>query len=399
MHVLGVPLDFVLFALVLLGVALFHHRTFEVALAGLVGIALYKLAFTGFHGVAGFAGLLGHLSHEWVTLANLFCLLLGFALLSDHFEKSHVPEALARVLPGDWRGAFALLAIVFVLSSFLDNIAAALIGGAIANTVFQGRVHLGYLAALVAASNAGGSGSVVGDTTTTMMWIKGVSPLSVFHAYAAAVPALFVFGIPAALQQQRLQPIVRAGGSSASVDWLRVAVVALVLAVAIVVNVGVNLAWPEQAEAFPFLGVGVALALLATARLRTPTWSLIPRSLKGTLFLLCLVTTATMMPVERLPDASWLTALGLGFVSAVFDNIPLTALALQQGGYDWGALAFCVGFGGSMTWFGSSAGVALTNSFPEAKSVGAWLRSGWHVTLAYVVGFAVLMAAVGWSPT
>jgi Na+/H+ antiporter NhaD/arsenite permease-like protein len=399
MHVLGVPLDFVLFALVLLGVALFHHRTFEVALAGLVGIALYKLAFTGFHGVAGFAGLLGHLSHEWVTLANLFCLLLGFALLSDHFEKSHVPEALARVLPGDWRGAFALLAIVFVLSSFLDNIAAALIGGAIANTVFQGRVHLGYLAALVAASNAGGSGSVVGDTTTTMMWIKGVSPLSVFHAYAAAVPALFVFGIPAALQQQRLQPIVRAGGSSASVDWLRVAVVALVLAVAIVVNVGVNLAWPEQAEAFPFLGVAVALALLATARLRTPTWSLIPRSLKGTLFLLCLVTTATMMPVERLPDASWLTALGLGFVSAVFDNIPLTALALQQGGYDWGALAFCVGFGGSMTWFGSSAGVALTNSFPEAKSVGAWLRSGWHVTLAYVVGFAVLMAAVGWSPT
>ena len=56
---------------------------------------------------------------------------------------------------------------------------------------------------------------------------------------------------------------------------------------------------------------------------------------------------------------------GLGFVSAVFDNIPLTALALRQGGYDWGMLAYAVGFGGSMIWFGSSAGVALSNIFPR----------------------------------
>ena len=67
--------------------------------------------------------------------------------------------------------------MIFVLSSFLDNIAAALIGGTIAGVVFRGKVHIGYLAAIVAASNAGGSGSVVGDTTTTMMWIDGVSPL------------------------------------------------------------------------------------------------------------------------------------------------------------------------------------------------------------------------------
>jgi hypothetical protein len=85
-------------------------------------------------------------------------------------------------------------------------------------------------------------------------------------------------------------------------------------------------------------------------------------------------------------------------VSAVFDNIPLTALALKQGGYDWGFLAYAVGFGGSMVWFGSSAGVALSNMFPEAKSVGLWLRHGWHVAFAYVVGFFVLLAVLGWQP-
>jgi len=124
----------------------------------------------------------------------------------------------------------------------------------------------------------------------------------------------------------------------------------------------------------------------------------VPGAFKGSVFLLSLVTCASMMPVEALPPASWPTALALGFISAVFDNIPLTALALKQGGYDWGFLAYAVGFGGSMLWFGSSAGVALSNMFPEAKSAGLWLKHGWHVAVAYVVGFMVMLVVLGWHP-
>jgi len=105
-----------------------------------------------------------------------------FALLSKHFEASNVPARLPRFLPDDWKGGLVLLVMIFVLSSFLDNIAAALIGGTIARAVFRNKVHIGYLAAIVAASNAGGLGSVVGDTTTTMMWIDGVHPLQVLEA-------------------------------------------------------------------------------------------------------------------------------------------------------------------------------------------------------------------------
>ena len=105
-----------------------------------------------------------------------------------------------------------------------------------------------------------------------------------------------------------------------------------------------------------------------------------------------------MMPVDQLPPASWQTAFSLGFISAVFDNIPLTKLALTQGGYDWGILAYAVGFGGSMIWFGSSAGVALANIFPEAKSVVAWVKNGWHVILAYIIGFFILLGTFGWHP-
>ena len=395
---LGVPADFVLFGLTLAGVALFHHHTLQVALIGLAVILAYKLGVTGFKTGPGFAGLALHMAHEWVILTNLLGLLLGFALLSDHFEKSHVPLELPRLLPDDWKGGLVLLFMIFVLSSFLDNIAAALIGGTVARGVFRGKVHIGYLAAIVAASNAGGSGSVVGDTTTTMMWIDGVDPRDVLEAFIAAGAAMFIFGIPASLQQQRYSPIMKDIPVGTRIDWPRLAIVFIILGAAIVVNVTMNVKFAEQSDRFPFIAAGVWIALGLTALWRRPTWSLLPGALKGSIFLLSLIVCASLMPVEKLPLASWQTALGLGFVSAVFDNIPLTALALHQGGYDWGYLAYAVGFGGSMIWFGSSAGVALSNMYPEAKSVGLWLRHGWHVALAYVIGFFLMYAIIGWHP-
>jgi Na+/H+ antiporter NhaD/arsenite permease-like protein len=396
--VAGIPVDFVLFALTLVGVALFHHHTLRVAVTGLAVITLYKVLFAPFREGAGVTGLIAHLGHEWVLLANLLGLLVGFALLSKHFEASEVPAWLPKLLPDDWKGGFVLLIMIFVLSSFLDNIAAALIGGTIAGVVFRRKVHIGYLAAIVAASNAGGSGSVVGDTTTTMMWIAGVSPLSVLEAYIAATVALVIFGIPAAIQQQRYSPIESDPEREVRVDLARVFIVAFILVTAIVVNVVINVHYNQWADRFPFIGAAVWIALLLCVPLRPPHWEEVPNAVLGSIFLLSLVLAASMMPVEKLPDASWRVALGLGFISAVFDNIPLTALALNQGGYDWGFVAFAVGFGGSMIWFGSSAGVALSNQYPDAKSVFAWLRGGWHVAVAYVIGFAVMLAIHPWKP-
>jgi Na+/H+ antiporter NhaD/arsenite permease-like protein len=333
-----------------------------------------------------------------VLLANLFLLLTGFALLARHFEQSEVPAVMPNLLPDDWTGGVALLALIFVISAFLDNIAAAIIGGTVARIVYQGRVHIGYLVAIVAASNAGGSGSVVGDTTTTMMWIGGISPLAVVEAYIAAIVAFAVFAIPAARVQHRLQPIMKDAVPGAAIVPGRIAVVALILVSAITANVLANLYAPELLDRVPLIGLAVWAAIILAAPFQRPDWGLLPSTLKGTLFLLALVGSASMMPIEALPAASPSTALMLGVVSAVFDNIPLTALAIKQGGYDWGFLAYAVGFGGSMIWFGSSAGVALANMFPEARSVKSWVTSGWFVAVAYFAGFFALFAIHGWHP-
>ncbi len=239
--------EFILFALTLLGVAVLHRWTLQVALVGLATILAYKFIGPGFNDGPGVAGLLAHMGHEWVVLTNLFALLTGFAILARHFEDTHIPEELPKLLPDDWKGGLALLGLVFVLSSFLDNIAAAMIGGTMAASVFRGRVHIGYLAGIVAASNAGGSGSVIGDTTTTMMWIEGVGAGDVLHAYVAAAAAFFVFAIPASLQQHRYSPITKDVTRQLVIDWTRTAVVVFLLAAAVGTNVSVNLTFPEQA--------------------------------------------------------------------------------------------------------------------------------------------------------
>jgi Na+/H+ antiporter NhaD/arsenite permease-like protein len=392
------PTEFLIFGVTLAGVAVLHRQALQIAAAGLAVVIAFEWFFTQFPAGPGVAGLIAHFTHEWVILVNLLLLLVGFAMLAAHFEQSGLPKALPRYLPDDWTGALALLAIVFVLSSFLDNIAAALIGGAMAHTLFRGKVRVGYVAAIVAASNAGGAGSVIGDTTTTMMWISGVPPIQVLHAYIAAGVALLVFGFSAARAQQRFAPIIKNTEPSLAIDWPRVFIVIFMLASAVAANVALNSRLPELAGRFPVIGAAVAAALLISLPWRQPDWSVVPGAIKGSVFLLCLVTSASLMPVESLPDPSWQTALALGFVSAFFDNIPLTALALKQGGYDWGVLAYAVGFGGSMLWFGSSAGVAICNMFPEARSTGRWLREGWLIAVAYVVGFAALLLTLGWHP-
>jgi Na+/H+ antiporter NhaD/arsenite permease-like protein len=375
------PFEFLLFGATLLGVMLLHEQRLKVAFTGLVAIVLYKLFFTNI-------ALLTHFGHEVQLLTNLFGLLVGFELMAHQFQESKLSQKVPAILPNDWRGPFVLLCLIFVLSIFLDNIAAAMIGASLAKVVFGGRVRVGYLAAIVAASNAGGAGSVIGDTTTTMMWIEGVNWLDVTHAFLPATVALLIFGIPLSIAQERFQVIVKSEstGTASVIDYGRVLVVGIMLVGVVIGNVF-----------FDFPAVGLWAAILLTAIYRAPHWKSIPEAGLNASFLLALVLCASLMPVDTLPKAAPAVVYALGWVSAIFDNIPLTKLALAQGGYDWGWLAYSVGFGGSMMWFGSSAGVAVAKDNPQMCNTMTFIKESWIIAVAYSIGFASLFL-LGWHP-
>jgi hypothetical protein len=149
------------------------------------------------------------------------------------------------------------------------------------------------------------------------------------------------------------------------------------------------------------IGIAAALTSLASAA-SSPPINLFGVSVEFIIFALTLLGLAVFHHRTLQVALTGLAAIVLyKFVFTGFKTgVGLTGLALhmQQGGYDLSYLAYTVGFGGSMIWFGSSAGVALSNMYPEAKSVVSWVKNGRPVAVAYVFGFFAMPAIPGWKP-
>src|SRR5687768_5227111 len=113
------PVEFLLFGAMLLGVALAHKRALTITLVGLLAILGYEAFVTSFPTGTGLSALATHADHEWVTIANLLLLLVGFEVLSNQFEKSNISDNLPDLLPDGRTGGLALLAVIFVMAAFL----------------------------------------------------------------------------------------------------------------------------------------------------------------------------------------------------------------------------------------------------------------------------------------
>ena len=142
---------------------------------------------------------------------------------------------------------------------------------------------------------------MIGDTTTTMMWIEGVAPVDVLHAYTGAGIALLICGLAAARQQHAYSPITKEIRRRPRIDWVRVGIVVTMLVAAIAAMVTVT-RFPGSAERVPAIGIAVWTVVLLSMRLRRPDWELLGEASRGAIFLLALVLAASMMPVEKLPS-------------------------------------------------------------------------------------------------
>ena len=99
-------MEYAFFGVTLLGVALFHQRALLVALVGLSSVVLLQIASGPSLEMAAYE-ILAHLADEWVILTNLLLLLLGFAVLTNQFEQSGLPEVIPSWLVRRRRAAWS----------------------------------------------------------------------------------------------------------------------------------------------------------------------------------------------------------------------------------------------------------------------------------------------------
>jgi hypothetical protein len=103
-----------------------------------------------------------------------------------------------------------------------------------------------------------------------------------------------------------------ASGGEAPLYWRRIWIVVVILAAAVTANILANLL-SEGEETAPWLGLALWSAILLTTPLARPDWSGVRPALKGAIFLIALVLSASLMPVHALPEPSWQSAFGLGW--------------------------------------------------------------------------------------
>jgi Na+/H+ antiporter NhaD/arsenite permease-like protein len=283
--------------------------------------------------------------------------------------------------------------IAFVLSAIIDNLTTTIVMVQIARRFFKGKNLLIAAGAIVVAANAGGAFSPVGDVTTIMLWLAGkFTALQVLTW--GFLPAVALMGVSTWLfmreitgsttDERPVQEIVTLSASEKTIIGLSFASFVLPLVAHLV---GLP----------PFMGllfgvgiVGLAIGFFVnTSGAQETHLSLdIEKLLEKVDITSLLFFIGILFAVGALgflgvldqisaglfgedPATSRLIAgsVLLGAFSAIVDNIPLTAAAidiLQTTDFRiWVLLAMCVGTGGSMLVIGSAAGVVAMGMVKE----------------------------------
>lgn len=318
----------------------------------------------------------------------------------------------------DSKQLLLLTAIAFVLSAIIDNLTTTIVMVQIARRFFKGQNLLVAAAAIVVAANAGGAFSPVGDVTTIMLWLAGKFTASQIILWGF-LPSLAVYLVSVFFFVRQIK-----GDSIDDKPTTHEKVTFTLSEKIIIITTFGSFVLPPLAKLVglpPFmglmLGVGVVGLMVAwfanTSTDRESHLSMDIEKLLGKLdissllffigilfavgalgFLGILESISNNLFGANPADIRLITgSIFLGAVSAILDNIPLTAAAidiLQTTDFRiWVLLAICVGTGGSMLVIGSAAGVVAMGMVKELSFKKYFYIAAFPAAIGYVAGVSV----------
>ena len=412
-----VSLAVIIFVLGYLAISLAYFlRVDKSAVALLVGGVLWAIiAATQPHGEVGSA-----LIETGSEIFSIIVFLLGAMTLVEiltHYRIFDLIRTRLFALHVSDRVQFWIIGILtFCLSPVLDNLTTTIVMAQVARRFFRGQNLLIALAAIVISANAGGAFSPIGDVTTLMLWLaeKFSAPEVIRQLF---FPSLVLFLVSNWLLARRLQADTQDVEEETQVSFSlseRIICGLVFLAFALPF-------FFSQLGLPPYLGIITGLAFVWLVgdvfKIVVPQPSHlsvdINRFLQKTdiatlkFFIGILLAVAALAHLGILASLSH-TVFGnapsdarliigstmMGILSAIVDNVPLTAAAIDivqtASPAIWTLLALAVGTGGSLLVIGSAAGVVAMGAAPELTFT-RYLRLA---TLPALVGY--IAAVVIW---
>ena len=152
-----------------------------------------------------------------------------------------------------------------------------IIGATVAGTVYRHKLHIGFLAAIVAAvqrrrrGQRGRRHHHHHDVARRRVAARGAARLR-----GVGRGVLRVRDSGRARPAASIRPSKRIPDPQIHIDWARVIIVVLILVSAIAANIHANSLPPEQAGAFPYIGATVIGVILLVTPWRRPDWKVVP---------------------------------------------------------------------------------------------------------------------------
>lgn len=385
----------------------------KTAVSLLLGVTLWFLAI--FSGSEHIIPALGETAQEVFELIIFLLSAMTLVEILTHYGLFDVVyKKLARLRINDKVQFFAITGITFVFSAFLDNLTTTIVMIQIASRFFRGSNLIKAGAAIVIAANSGGAFSPIGDITTTMLWLANK-----FTAYEVVtqifLPSLSVFLVSSLLIGRTIvtdtQDVIEDTQRVAGSEWVIIVLCLLSFTLPLLMTV-----FHLPPYLGLLLGLGVVWLTVDIFRSRRYGSTRLSVSIEkffqktdiaslyffvgiliaiGALRHLGILTSVSSMLFGTNPSSQRVISgnIILGLLSAIFDNIPLTAVALEivktSSSSLWSLLAYTVGVGGSLLIIGSAPGIIAMTLITDLTFLRYLRVATFPALLAYATGIIV----------
>lgn len=350
------------------------------------------------------------LNENLLEIATLWLFLMAAMTFVAYLNaKGLITQLVYRLLPEklNMRSLMVLMALLALLfSSLADNITASLIMlSLLASLKLDSKQTLKFAALIVFAVNSGGVSLITGDVTTLMIFLADkVTITNLFLLIGPAVAGVIVLALLLMWgnnDQVELpkfkRPIALADKAIAALFLLTIIstlLFSVLFAVPPVLTFlfGLSLMFMVHRVIYKSESKPNVLEYVREIEFDTLLFFLGVLLLVGMLKELSVLDTLLQL-YQLMP--TYMANYFVGILSALVDNVPLTAAILKSGiemeRADWLGLTYAVGVGGSMLIIGSAAGVIALSKLSELTFI-TYLKFFHWLLVAYTIGYLGVMA-------